>query len=64
MAGVHYGQIDAEHAARQVTLDQAFRENPGRFVKKSANATQQTDRRMDQSVDAEKQCLTDGLRFL
>jgi len=32
---VHYGQIDAVHAARQVTLDQAFRENPGRFVKKA-----------------------------
>jgi putative transposase len=31
---VHYGQIDAVHAARQVTLDQAFRENPGRFVTK------------------------------
>ena len=31
---VHYGQIDAVHAARQVTLDQAFRANPGRFVKK------------------------------
>jgi len=32
---VHYGQIDTVHAARQVTLDQAFRDNPGRFVKKS-----------------------------
>ena len=31
---VHYGQIDAVHAARQATLDQAFRENPERFVKK------------------------------
>ena len=31
---VHYGQINAVHAARQATLDQAFRENPGRFVKK------------------------------
>jgi putative transposase len=31
---VHFGQIDAVHAARQVTLDQAFRENPERFVKK------------------------------
>ena len=31
---VHYGQIDAVHAARQATLDQAFSENPGRFVKK------------------------------
>ena len=31
---VHYGQIDAVHAARQVTLDQVFRENPERFVKK------------------------------
>ncbi len=31
---VHYGQIDAVHAARQLTLDQAFRANPERFVKK------------------------------
>ena len=31
---VHYGQIDAVHAARQVTLDQAFQQNPERFVKK------------------------------
>ena len=31
---VHYGQIDAVHAARQVTLDQVFRDNPERFVKK------------------------------
>jgi transposase InsO family protein len=32
---VHYGQIDAVHAARQVTLDRAFRENPERFVKRA-----------------------------
>jgi len=32
---VHYGQIDAVHAARQVTLDQAFREYPERFVNKT-----------------------------
>jgi len=31
---VRYGQIDAVHAARQATLDQAFRDNPERFVKK------------------------------
>jgi putative transposase len=31
---VHYGQSNAVHAARQVTLDQAFGENPGRFVNK------------------------------
>jgi putative transposase len=31
---VHYGQTEAIHTARQVTLDQAFRENPGRFVNK------------------------------
>jgi len=31
---VHHGQIDAVHAARQLTLDHAFRENPERFVKK------------------------------
>jgi putative transposase len=30
---VHYGQVDAVHAARQTTLDQAFRQNPERFVK-------------------------------
>ena len=32
---VHYGQVDAVHAARQNTLDQAFRESPERFVKKA-----------------------------
>jgi putative transposase len=32
---VHYGQIDAVHAARQLTLHQAFRANPQRFVKKA-----------------------------
>ncbi len=31
---VHYGQIDAVHAARQVTLDQAFSHYPARFVKR------------------------------
>ena len=31
---VHYGQTDAVHAARQVTLATAFRENPERFVNK------------------------------
>jgi len=31
---VHYGQADAVHAARQHTLDQAFRETPERFVNK------------------------------
>ena len=31
---VHYGQADAVHAARQLTLDQAFRDNPERFVNK------------------------------
>jgi putative transposase len=31
---VHYGQIDAVYAARQLTLDQAFRENRNRFVNK------------------------------
>ena len=30
---VHYGQIDAVHAARQATLDQALRDNLGRFEK-------------------------------
>ncbi len=32
---VHYGQTDAVHAARQHTLDQAFRANPERFVNKT-----------------------------
>ena len=31
---VHYGQTEAVHEARQITLDQAFLENPARFVKK------------------------------
>ena len=31
---VHYGQINAVYAARQHTLDQAFRNNPHRFVNK------------------------------
>jgi putative transposase len=32
---VHYGQADAVYAARQTTLDRAFRTNPNRFVNKS-----------------------------
>jgi putative transposase len=32
---VHYGQVDAVHAARQHTLDRAFRTNPERFVGKA-----------------------------
>ena len=32
---VHYGQADAVYAARQTTLDRAFRRNPNRFVNKS-----------------------------
>ena len=31
---IHYGQIDAVHAARQFTLNRAFGANPERFVKK------------------------------
>jgi len=31
---VHYGQADAVHAARQKTLDRAWRNNPKRFVNK------------------------------
>jgi transposase InsO family protein len=31
---VHYGQADAVHAARQAALDNAFRQNPERFVAK------------------------------
>jgi putative transposase len=30
---VHYGQSNAVHAARQVTLDQAFGENPGQRIR-------------------------------
>ena len=32
---VHYGQADAIYAARRETLDQAFRDNPQRFVNKA-----------------------------
>jgi putative transposase len=32
---VHYGQVDAVHAARQQTLDHAFLANPNRFVNKT-----------------------------
>jgi transposase InsO family protein len=32
---VHYGQADAVHAARQETLNRAFRLNPQRFVRKA-----------------------------
>lgn len=32
---VHYGQANAVYAARQETLDQAFRANPERFVRKA-----------------------------
>ena len=32
---VHYGQANAVYAARQDTLDQAFRDNPERFVNKA-----------------------------
>jgi putative transposase len=32
---VHYGQVDAIHAARQKTLNRAFRTNPERFVRKA-----------------------------
>ena len=31
---VNYGQADEVHAARQKTLDYAFRANPNRFVNK------------------------------
>jgi len=32
---VHFGQVDAVHAARQVALDRAFAEHPARFVNKA-----------------------------
>jgi hypothetical protein len=50
---VHYGQVDAVRAARQAILDQAFGDNPGRFVKKTARSARQADRNMDQPADAE-----------
>jgi putative transposase len=31
---VHYGQTNTVYAARQITLDQAFRNNRDRFVNK------------------------------
>ena len=34
---VHFGQADAVYAARQDTLDRAFRENRARFVNKTPN---------------------------
>jgi putative transposase len=37
---VHYGQADAVHAARQDTLNQAFRTNPERFVNKAPKPPQ------------------------
>ena len=47
---VHYGQAEAVHAARQSTLDRAFRSNPERFVTKATRTTRQTHRRLDQSA--------------
>jgi putative transposase len=32
---VHFGRVDAVHAARQVALDRAFAEYPARFVNKA-----------------------------
>jgi putative transposase len=37
---VHYGQADAIHAARQSTLQRAFRTNPNRFVNKAPEPPQ------------------------
>jgi len=37
---VHYGQADAVYDARQKTLNQAFRENPERFVQKLPKPTE------------------------
>lgn len=37
---VHYGQADQVHAARQKTLDQAFQDNPERFVNKTPEPPQ------------------------
>jgi hypothetical protein len=45
--------------ARELTVDQAFRQNPGRLPK-TANPAHQTNRRMDQSAAAEKPDLNEG----
>jgi putative transposase len=37
---VHYGQANEVHAARQTTLDHAFRANPNRFVNKAPQPPQ------------------------
>jgi putative transposase len=37
---VHYGQTAKVHAARQKTLDYAFRTNPDRFVNKAPEPPQ------------------------
>jgi hypothetical protein len=50
---VHYGQIDTVHPPRQVTLDQAFRDNPWAICQKIARSARQTNRNMDQPADAE-----------
>ena len=47
---VHYGQTDAVHAARQHTLDQAFRDKPGALRQQDADPTRQADRGLDQST--------------
>ena len=55
---VHYGQIDTVHPPRQVTLDQAFRDNPWAICQKIARSARQTNRNMDQPADAETTRLT------
>ena len=40
---VHYGQADEVYAARQKTLDGAFRTNPGRFVNKPPKPPQKPE---------------------
>jgi putative transposase len=49
---VHFGQVDAVHAARQVALDRAFAAHPARFVNK-APVPFETYRRLDQPAYAE-----------
>jgi hypothetical protein len=44
---VHYGQADQVHAARQITLDGAFRT----LRQKGARTTGKSDRDLDQSTE-------------
>ena len=51
---VHYGQTDAIHAARQNTLDHAFRNNPERFVNKAPTPPEKPTAALDQSTQRQR----------